>query len=392
MKFNLSGSELHEILQSASRLASSNIKGNQLSASNVLMEIEGGKLSVTATDMETRLIQTIALEEVEDDGRYCFTVSPAIILNPIGELGGQNLRLDFDPEEYLLEVTYSNGNFQIPVSGADNFPGAAQLGDHTYTMDMTVDALYSGLYNTLFTTSVKDNTVTAGVHIEATPEYISFVATNFFTLGIYKNYAFTYTPQPNADGSLVADPVLGGFTVPKKSARLLMSLLEKKKDLPLLVEVSDNLAVFTCEGLHLQCRLLGAKYPNYSSVIPKGNDKELVVDRVMFSNAVKRVSIFSDEAKPYVSIDITSKELRFYTRMVDYSISAEERIPASFTSDEVISFEFNPILWRDALGNLKSQEIIFKIGDHTRPIIMIPSEHAEEEEITIILVPFLKKQ
>lgn len=389
MKITLASNELHELLQNASRLAASNIKGNQLSASTVLLEVSDGKLSVTSTDLETRLHQTMDLVSVSDGDTAAFTVAPAQILTPISELSSQNITIDFNAEEHLLQVTYSNGNFQIPVSKAENFPEATPLGENKYTLDMKVEDLFSGLSHTLYTTQTEDGSVMSGVHVDARPEFIAFVGTNGFYLGLYRNFGLSHELQEDESGSGSASKAKDTFTLPKKSAKLLLTLLDKRENQPLLVNVSDNFVSFTCEGLLLQCRVLGMRYPNYESVIPKNNDKELVADRTTLLSALKRVSIFADQTLPMVSLDISEKELVIRSRLLEYSSSAEEHIPVSFSSSEAVSMNFDPNLLKDVLNNFKSESVVVKIGDASRAIVISPMDHAEEEEITATIMPVL---
>ena len=392
MKIILSSGELRDLLQSASRLASSNIKGNQLSASTVLLEIAGDKLSVTSTDLETRLLQEMSLVSVSEDKEVAFTVAPSQILTPISELSDQNITLDFDPEDYTLQVTYANGNFRIPVNRPDNFPQAVSIGDNIYTLDMKVEDLFTGLNHTLYTTQSDEGSVMSGVHVDARPEFVAFVGTNGFYLGLYRNRSLSHElPAPGGEESSLGlvEKNKDSFTIPKKSAKLLLTLLDKMENKPMLVNVSENFVSFSCDGLLLQCRILGMKYPNYESVIPQNNDKELIVDRAMFLAALKRVSIFTDSTLPMVSFDLTEKELLLRSRLLEYSSSAEERIPVSFNSSEPVSMNFDPNLLKDVLGNFKSENVLISIGDATRAIIISPMDHAEEEEITATIMPVL---
>lgn len=383
MKISLASNELQVLLQNASRLTSSNIKGNQLTASMALLEVSEGKLSVTSTDLETRLLQTMDLVSGGEDEAISFAVAPSQILTSLSELTGQTITLDFDPTEFFLEVNYSNGNFRIPVSSPENFPEATAMGDHKYSLEMNVDDLYTGLSHTLYATQSDESNVMSGVHIDARPECITFVGTNGFYLGIYRNYNLTHEIEDSETRTKDT------FTLPKKSAKLLMNLLDKRENDPLVINVSDNFVTFSCMGLFLQCRLLGMRYPNYESVIPKNNDKELVADRALLMAALKRVSIFADQTLPMISFDISERELIIRSRLLEYSSSAEERIPVSFTSSEPMSMNFDPGLLKDVLNNFKSDSVVFSIGDAARPITAAPLEHAEEEEILATIMPVL---
>lgn len=65
------------------------------------------------------------------------------------------------------------------------------------------------------------------------------------------------------------------FTLQRKSAQLLLQVLDKDDEGTIDFEFFTNFALFKTDSIDLQCRLLEGKYPNYETVIPTENDKFL---------------------------------------------------------------------------------------------------------------------
>ena len=68
MKFQVSSTLLYNRLQSLSRVINSKSTINILEC--ILFEMEGNKLTLTASDSETTLVSTIDVEEPEGSGKF----------------------------------------------------------------------------------------------------------------------------------------------------------------------------------------------------------------------------------------------------------------------------------------------------------------------------------
>jgi len=83
------------------------------------------------------------------------------------------------------------------------------------------------------------------------------------------------------------------FILPKKPANLLKSLLPRESG-EVIIKFDENNAYITTPKYTMVCRFVEGRYPNYNSVIPQNNPNHVVLDRLAFLSAMKRVSVFSD--------------------------------------------------------------------------------------------------
>ena len=75
------------------------------------------------------------------------------------------------------------------------------------------------------------------------------------------------------------------------------------------IEVSDTKIVVRAGRAVLTSKLIDGSFPDYSRVIPKGNDKKLVVENKAFEAAVDRVSTVSAERSRSVKMSLSEGKL-----------------------------------------------------------------------------------
>ena len=94
---------------------------------------------------------------------------------------------------------------------------------------------------------------------------------------------------------------LPNIILPRKAVGELRKLLENE-DGEVNIKLSETRAEFSLGQIRLTSKLIDGSFPDYTRVIPQGNDKVLSVDRAVFSAAVDRVSQYhrkSDRETPY---------------------------------------------------------------------------------------------
>ena len=73
---------------------------------------------------------------------------------------------------------------------------------------------------------------------------------------------------------------------------------------------------------------------------------------------------------------------------IDFSTSAEERIPCAYEGDE-LSIGFKATYLIDILGNLSSTDVILQLADPSRAGLIFPSENEENEDFLMLLMPMM---
>ena len=114
----------------------------------------------------------------------------------------------------------------------------------------------------------------------------------------------------------------------------------------------------------------------------------MIIDRLSFLAALKRVSVFSNQSSSLIKLQLTPGQMTISAQDIDFSTSAEERIPCSFEGD-VINIGFKATYLIEILGNIGSQDVILQLADPSRAGLIFPSENAENEDYLLLLMPMM---
>jgi DNA polymerase-3 subunit beta len=131
---------------------------------------------------------------------------------------------------------------------------------------------------------------------------------------------------------------------PKKPLNLLRNAIGSS-DIEVLIEHTENNALFTFNDISLMCRLIEGKYPSYEAVIPKENPNKLTIDRLDLFNSIRRVSIFANKTTHQVRLKMNGSELNVSAEDLDFANEAQERLPAPMQAR----------IWRLALIHVSSR-------------------------------------
>src|ERR1700741_175422 len=180
MKFIVSSSALLKQLQQISGVINANTVLPILE--DFLFEVEKGRLTVVATDLET--VMKVQLDvEAKDSGRVC--IPAKILLDSLKNLPDQPLTFNID-KNFSVEITSDNGKYKVMGENPDNFP-KEPAADDTTSFSLTASALMTAIKKTLFATSNDDlRPAMTGVYFELDKKGIQFVATDAHRLGRFK--------------------------------------------------------------------------------------------------------------------------------------------------------------------------------------------------------------
>ncbi|MDD4191644.1 MAG: DNA polymerase III subunit beta [Mangrovibacterium sp.] len=373
MKFVVSSTELLSHLNAISKVISS--KNTLPILDNFLFQLEGNRLTVTASDLESTLITSINLDNTEGQGDIAI---PAKLLNDtLREFPEQPLTFKIDPEIFSVDIYSENGKFSIVGQSGDDFPQMPELKEEAASsVDVGHDVLLSGISKTLFATADDElRPVMNGIFVQLGEKEMTFVASDAHKLVRYRR-------------SDAGAEVEASFILPKKPAGLLKSLLVKE-DFNVRMQFDDKNAFFTLTNFKLICRLVEGNYPSYNSVIPTNNPNKLVVDRLEFYNTVKRVSVFANQSSNLIKFQIDDNQLVVSAQDIDFSISAVERIKCQYEGDE-IEIGFKSTFLQEILSNLSSSEVRVELSDPTRAGLLLPAEKEfDEEDVLMLLMPMM---
>ncbi len=366
MKFIVSSTALHKQLQLLNGvLATSNTLPI---LDNFLFEIESKKLTVTASDLETTITATMAVEAKE---KGSVAIPARILMDTLKAFPEQPLTFSIDGKHHGVEISSDQGKYKMTGFNGADFPKSPVMEDPT-SLTLPAGTLAMAINKTYFATGNDDlRPVMSGIFFELTEEDVRFVATDAHKLVRYKR---TDLQAPKA----------ASFIVPKKPLNILRGTLGGS-DSDVTVEFNENNVSFRFDNVVMVCRLIDGKYPNYEAVIPKTNPNKLTIDRQTFLSSIRRVSIFSNKTTHQVRLHINGSQLTVSAEDLDFANEANEKLTCAYDGDE-ITIGFNSRFLMDMLNNLETENVMLEMSAPNRAGILLPGETGEAGEDVLMLV------
>ena len=372
MKFVVSSSELLYHLQAVSRVVSS--KSTIPILENILFELESGKLTITASDLESTMVTSMTLDNTEGEGLIALPAK--ILLETLKKFPEQPITFDIAVDTRAVNIITDKGKFSVIGLNGEEFPEIPQIDeDKASRLQLPASLVLSGINKTLFATADDElRPVMNGILIEMSPENLTFVASDSHKLVRYQRTDAT-------------TEFSSSFILPKKPASFLKNVLIKE-DGNISIEFDDKNAFFVMENHRLVCRLVEGNYPSYNAVIPQDNPNKIIINRQEVVNTLGRVSLFSNQASNLVKLSIDGDELMVSAQDIDFSISAYEKLSCQYDGDS-IEIGFKSAFLAEILDNISSEEVVMELADPARAGIFLPVENDGPEDELMLLMPMM---
>ncbi len=367
MKFTISSSALLSTLSTTGKVVSN--KNTLPILDYFLFDLKDGILKVTASDLETTLITTVAVDGVEREGTIAAPVK--LMLDSLKEFSEQPLTIEADENTWEITVSWKSGSLKIPGTSGLGYPALPELGEDKSEVEMDVDMMIGGINKTIFATADDHlRPIMNGIYVNIAEGEVTFVATDAHKLVKY-----------NAQAEVAA---ASSFILPKKPSNLLRSILLKEED-AVKVSFDKKNVVFNLSGSTLVCRLIEGVYPNYNAVIPAANPNKVIVDRVELLNAIKRVAVCSNQATNLVEFNIDANTINLATKDLDFSYSAQETVMCAYEGS-AITIGFKSTFLVDILSNIETPSVVIELADSTRAGVFKPLYDEPQSANTLMLL------
>lgn len=371
MKFIVSSTALLSHLQAISKVINS--KNTLPILDCFLLELNGSALTLTAADSETRMVTSLEVNEAEGNGK--FAVNAKNLLDPLKELPEQPLTFEINNDNLETFIYFHNGKYNFIGQSGDDYPQPKELKETAISLTIEPQILYSGINRTLFASADDElRPVMNGVYFDITPDDLTFVASDGHKLVRCKTLAAKGTERAS-------------FILPKKPANLLKALLPKEAE-TVEIKFDENNAYIKMASYTMTCRFIEGRYPNYNSVIPQNNTNKVNLDRLTFLNALKRVSVFSNQASNLIRLQLSDKNIIVSAQDIDFSTAAEETIPCEYAGT-TMNIGFKSSFLIEILNNIPASDISLELSDPSRAGLIIPVENEENEDLLMLLMPMM---
>ena len=371
MKFNVSSSKLFSQLQAVSRVI--NNKNALPILDDVLFDLAGNELKLTASDGETTIRTSVEVEGAEGSGKVASAAK--LLLETLKEFSEQPLAFTIDENNFAVSMVSQNGTYSFVGVNGNEYPEMPAAEADARQIALPANVLQSAIEKTIFCTADDDlRPVMNGIFFDIAEDKVTMVATDAHRLVRYTNTG-------------VAAGAAASFILPKKPASLLKNLLAKEESEVKVTSGQKN-ARFEFGSTIIVCRQIEGRFPNYNAVIPQGNQNVVTVDRQTIINACKRVAVFANNGTAQLRLALSENQIKISAQDIDFSTSAEETISCDYNGTPM-AIGFKAPFLIDLLSSIESADVQLKLADPARAGLILPAENEENEDVLMLLMPML---
>lgn len=326
--------------------------------SNLLIVAEKGKITFTGTDMEVEMVMEMN-HPSKTQGEI--TVPARKLLDICRALpDDSNINLNFNKDQALIESGKSK--FTLATLPATEFPSTEVLGNSN-KISLSQEKFKALLEDTMFSMAQQDvRYYLNGLLLELEKNSLKAVATDGHRLAIKEIYVKTGIEEPQQ------------IIVPRKGVIELIRLLDGD-DENVSIEVSQNHIRVCKEKLQFTSKLIDGKFPDYQRVIPKEGAHPIKTNRELLKQGLIRASILSNEKYKGIRLVLQHDHLKAFAHNPEQE-EAEEEIEINYNGDD-IEIGFNVTYLLDALGTIKTEQVILNISDPNSSCLILPDDETE---------------
>ncbi|MBS1855310.1 MAG: DNA polymerase III subunit beta [Acidobacteria bacterium] len=339
--------------------------------SNVLIEADGERVTLTATDLELG-IRCSCPARVKKEGSG--TVPARKLLDYIRLLPEGDVNMKF-LENHWASITSGRSRTRIAGMSRESFPELPAMPEPT--AEIPVSTLAAMIARTSFAISMEESRFTLnGALLLLRPEGLTMVATDGHRLAYVQ-----------------ADPASSGSSekpfralIPKKAMNELTKLADDAGEgAKAVVAGDDNHLFFQVGHRLLMTRKLTGNFPDYERVLPKDHPHTATVERNEIRSAIERVAQFADERSRAIRVQFTSGEVRVFSSSVETGES-EESVPGQYTGPD-LEIGFNAQYLLDFLRVIPQEQVAFELKDQKSAGELRPAGAAAAEQYRYVVMP-----
>jgi DNA polymerase III subunit beta len=332
--------------------------------SNVLIEAASdGTVRIMATDLDLQVVESLDAASVEAAG--AITVSAHLLFDIARKLPDGS-QVSLETAENRMAVKAGRSRFSLPTLPRDDFPVIVE-GDLPTSFELPARVLAEMIDRTRFAISTEETRYYLnGIFLHVTEDdqpALKAAATDGHRLA-----RFTL---PRPEGAVGMPDVI----VPRKAVAELRKLLEEALDGNVQIDLSASKIRFALGGeggVVLTSKLIDGTFPDYSRVIPTGNDKLLRLDPKSFYEGVDRVATIATEKTRAVKMGLEADKVTLSVTSPDNGTAAEE-VPADYSSEN-FEIGFNANYLKDILGQIDGDTVELHLADAGAPTLIRQSD------------------
>jgi DNA polymerase III subunit beta len=346
--------------------------------SNVLIDADGGTLTLAATNQEIGITSMIPAQ-VDEPGRV--TVDARLLSEFVNTLPSEPVRLSMEPGRLTLKVKGVGADAEINGIDAEEFPILPRVESGGFAAKVDPHVLREMISHVEFAAATDDSRpVLAGVLIRLEDDRITMAAADGFRLAV-------------RDGELAAPvPERLDVIVPGRALRELARIVgDRTESIDLTITPNRAQLVVNSGETEFYSRLIDGTFPDFRQIVPREFATTLEVGRDEFLAAVRRAGFFARDNNDVVRLSAKAAAGDLAPGTLEVSATAAERgssqshVPAAITGPDG-EIAFNARYLTDVLSILRTGRVMIGMNGPNQAGVVRP---LESENYTYVIMPMV---
>jgi DNA polymerase III subunit beta len=289
--------------------------------SNFLIEAADDHLTITATDLD-QSIKTSCVAKVKKPGAC--TIPARKLYDYIKLLGDGDISIKL-MDNHWVQIRSGRSNTKMVGMARANFPQVPAFPEAGLTK-ISSASLKNMIGKTIFAISNEESRYTLnGALLILKAESLAMVATDGHRLAHVEKSGESLENISGEKKTLI----------PRKALSELQSLLSNSEAEQIDFADDDHTLFFRIGHRTLTSRKLTGQFPNYEAVLPRDNNKFIVVRSEDLMASIQRVAQFADERSGAVKMRLEQNELKISSSSTD-SGESEDTIETPYNFDPIV--------------------------------------------------------
>jgi DNA polymerase-3 subunit beta len=345
MKFSIEKDQILEALQKVQSIVGQRTTLPILS--NVLLEADNGKLTLTTTDMEVS-VRTSLDADISEAGST--TLPARRFFSICRELPNHQVDIKVSATD-VAEIASGAANFKLEGLSKTDFPPMPTF-EESFSYQLKQATLKDILQKTSYAASTDESrAILNGSLMAFRDNKLTVVSTDGRRLALVEQ-EIDIPEEAELD-----------IVVPTKTINELIKTLNDEGEAS--IKTSATQVAFEFGNIFIISKLIDGTYPNYRQVIPSQCEERIAIDRETLQSAVRRVSLMLDDQAASVKVQITENRIELLTSSPEVG-EARESIPVKYAGKD-ITIAFNPAFMMAPLKHLDSDEVFLELSDELSP-------------------------
>ena len=343
--------------------------------SHILLEWEKNSLYLTGTDLETGIREEL-MAKIHEKGRA--SVSAKKLYEIVRELPEETIHIRKKDNQW---ITLQCGKSIFNLAGLDpeEFPSLPTYQEENFST-VSTGVIREMIEKTVFAASNEEsryhlNGVLFAHSKQGGEEMLRMVATDGHRLSLVdrKNKKIFGIEEK-------------GIIMPKKGILEVKKIIgDRDGEGEMGIYFNETHGFFKLGKSLTVIRLIEGEFPEYEQVIPKGNDRKLVMVKERIVSSLKRVSTMANERMEGVKFSLKANSVEMSSTHQDFG-DAQEEVEVVYDGPP-LQVGFNARYLIEALNVIDTEEVLMELKDEGSPGILRPSSPtpAVSNQISIIM-------